>query len=186
MPGLDNPTIVMPPVYELPINMWRWCILTDVCAVVSNAARMVSNDFSPTPEELVHRFASLARLNKIPEHLQGTEQEPAPIKFFRFSLDGRGLRATEVPLFIKGVREVEPPPFGPFELEIGTPYPDPLFVPEGWVIDTLKAIRCGAIAAAEFHEHQMKVGYAPKGKGGLIHLAGKEGDILAKIPDWLR
>ena len=79
------------------------------------------------------------------------------------------------------------PPYVQFKLGIGMPYPDGFFVPEGWVIDTLHAIRLGAVAAGDFGGQLL--GF-PKSKSqlGFIHgreliqLDGKRTPVIVKDP----
>ncbi|HUC31515.1 MAG TPA: hypothetical protein VMR99_02385 [Candidatus Paceibacterota bacterium] len=155
----------MPPVYELMLGFWRWCKLSEICAVVPGVARIAGNDFAPSPEVLVQRFAALVRPNIIPPHIEGAGKESKAKKIFRYSLTGGELYGPEVPLSEHGQSL---PPYRPFALGVGTPYPNGLFVPEGWAIDTLKAIRLGAIAAADFGD--VKIGFSPREKGGSFRL----------------
>lgn len=178
---------VMPPVYELELGFWRWCKLKEICAIIPDIARIAEIDFAPTPEELVSRFAALVRFNRGPnfslfENISQEERIKMKKKIFRYSKDGTNLWGTEVPI-------TQPqPPYVPFQLDIETPYPKELFVPEGWVIDTLKAIRLGAVAAADFEERKVKVGFPPaKSDRNLITLEGSMGGVaLVKLPECVR
>ncbi len=166
-----TPVIVMAQVYELRSGLrWRWCRLRDVVDVVPGVARIVGVDYHPSPEELVHDFAALVRPNRPPE---GVAADTFRKKIFRFSADGEGLQGTEVPVGYEG------PPYKPFALSIEAPYPESLFVVEGWVIDTLKAIRRGAVHAASFVSHErdevLYTGSRPKG-------SDKNGIILERCP----
>ena len=67
------PLIIKPPVYELTLNFWNWCKLTEICALVPGLARVAEVDFNPTPEELVSRFVALVRPNRIPDHVRVIE-----------------------------------------------------------------------------------------------------------------
>lgn len=171
------PLVVLPPVYELTFGFWRWCKLTEVCAVIPELSRIAETHFSPTPEELVSKFAALVRLNKIPDHIKEENREKHKKKLFRFSENGTGFLATPVPL-----SGFEAPPYAPFELSIGTPYPPELFVPEEWAADTLMAIRKGAVSAVDFDG--LLIGFPPReSRRDTIHLGGKHKTALIKIPD---
>jgi hypothetical protein len=163
----DIPVVIMPPVYELPIGIWRWCKMNEVCEVVHGVARLGGNDFTLTSEELVRNFAALAKtINASPEK-----------KFFRYSVDGKSLRATEIPM---DQHHPAFPPYRPFVLDIGFPYPEEMFVPEGWVLDTFKAIRRGAKAAADFGD--MKLGFKPSGEPFCLERRAVV-PALVKIPE---
>jgi hypothetical protein len=150
----DGHIVVMPPVYEISLNKWRWCKIGEVCAVASGLGKITGSTRTFTPEQLIQNFAILARPNKFQIH------ERAPKKIFRFSLDGKGLRGVELPT-------QEPrPPYVELDLGIDTPYPPELFVPEGWALDTLKAIRRGAHAAAQWGE--VYVGFTDKEEAGTV------------------
>lgn len=138
-------TVVMPQVYDLSFHLWRWCRLTDVCAIVPDLAARVGVEFTPTPELLVSRFAPLVKpcTTCIGEEVltpNGCER-PKGRKLFRYSLNGDAIHAVEVLDGRSG------PPYTPFRLDLDLPYPEDLFVPEGWVIDTLKCVGRGAVAA---------------------------------------
>ncbi len=170
---------VMPPVYEIQLGMWRWCKLGEVCEIVWGLREITGTDFAPTPTDLVSRFAALAKRNRPPN--EKSEKEKWLKKIFRYSHDGIGFWGTEVPT------ERPYPPYVPFTLDIGTPYPADLFVPEGWVIDTLKAVRLGAVAAADFGDH--KIGFCPmKDHQPLrcITLEGEPFSGIIKFPDCVR
>ena len=174
------PVIVMPPVYELPIHFWRWCKLNEICVIIPDLANFAGVEFAPTPEDLVSRFAGLVRLNRIPDHIPVEKREEFKKKIFRYSQDGNSFWGTEVPI----AGSVPPgtyPPYVDFRLEIGVPYPKELFVPEGWAIDTLRAIRMGSVAAVDLDG--MKIGFPPANSNReLIHLEGKKGLCLVKLP----
>jgi len=160
------PIVIMPRVYELPLSMWRWCKLVEVCSVVPGVALLAGNQFTLTPEDLVRNFAGLARPNR----------PPSKEKKFRYSVGGKSIMVTDVP-----TKQTDPgfPPHNPFTLGIGAPYPRELFVPEGWVIDVLKAIRKGAKAAADYGDTQ--IGYLPDNKG-MIRLDKRPGMVLLRQP----
>jgi hypothetical protein len=134
------PLIIKPAVYELPGLPWGWCRLHDICCAVRDIhLRRFNIIFDPTPEQLVRSFAALIERNK------KTWQRDVPvgalgIKYFRFSDDGIGFKATAVP---DGHLPKN------FRLDTTTPYPDPLYVPEGWMIEVTKAVRKGAVQAWE-------------------------------------
>ena len=171
-----TPTVIMPPVYELSLGVWRWCKLREVCDVVPDVAELARIYFRPTQEELVSQFAALVRPNRLPWPAGFESVAVLQKKLFRYSLCGNGVASREVP-----TQEGKSPPYVPFNLELGTPYPEEMFVPEGWVIDTLKAVRRGAAAAADFGD--FKVGFPPRSsKRDLIVLEGKPGITILKIP----
>ena len=171
---------MQPPVYELPIHFWRWCKLNEICAIIPDLARLNGIEFAPTPEDLVSRFAGLVRLNRIPDHIPVEKKEEFKKKIFRYSRDGNGFWGTEVPITNR-----KAPPYIDFRLDIEIPYPKELFVPEGWVIDTLKAIRLGAIAAVDFDG--TKIGFPPANSDReLIHLEGKRMLALIRVPECVR
>ena len=173
------PLVIKPPVYELSINFWNWCKLTEVCALVPELARVAEIDFNPTPEELVSRFAALVRPNRIPDHISEEAKERRKKKIFRYSEAGNGFSGTEVPM-----SGPDAPPYVPFQLSIETPYPETLFVPEGWAIDVLYAIRRGAVCAAWWDDIQ--VGFPPRESGReLINLGGKKGLYLMQAPGYV-
>jgi hypothetical protein len=170
------PLVIKPRVYELTLNFWNWCKLTEVCELVPGLAQIAEVDFNPTPEELISRFAALVRPNRIPDHVPQEKREERKKKIFRYSMDGMGLSGARVP-----TDGMNAPPYAPFQLPIETPYPETMFVPEGWAIDTLYAIRRGAVAAAEWDGTQ--VGFPPRTSNGpAIHLGGKDGLFLARMP----
>jgi hypothetical protein len=180
MNWIKHPVIVMPPVYELSLGIWQWCNLIEVCAVVPDLALLarIGIEFKPTPEELVSRFAALVRPNRLPWPASAETEDVLKKKLFRYSLAGNGISGREVPMEGSG----KAPPYVPFNLNLGTPYPDDMFVPEGWVIDTLKAIRRGAIAAADFGD--IRIGFPPRdSKKTLFIIEGKPGTMLVKMPE---
>jgi hypothetical protein len=151
---VENPLIVMPPVYEMPMQFWRWCRLTDVCEIAVNVSGIMGPVYRPTPEELVRNFAVLTRRN------QGFKSDPlgpnpnAQVaaklnpKLFRYTVDGLHLMVKEV--MNNNSRHTDPP-YADFRLDgVSYPYPDPLYVPEGWALDTLRAVRQGAICAMQW------------------------------------
>jgi len=75
------PIVIMPRVYELPLSMWRWCKLVEVCSVVPGVALLAGNQFTLTPEDLVRNFAGLARPNR----------PPSKEKKFRYSVGGKSI-----------------------------------------------------------------------------------------------
>jgi hypothetical protein len=172
-----NPVVVVPPVYELPMNYWRWCKLKEVCEVVPQVANLSDIEFAPTPEQLVSNFAALVRPNHSPVYPPQDFPNSPKKKIFRYSLCGNGMCGKEVPT-CEGT-----PPYHHFNFNFGTAYPEEMFVPEGWVMDTLKAIRKGAAAAADFGD--FKVGFCPKGnKWGrdTILLEGNSESCLVRVP----
>ena len=172
------PVIIKPPVYELTLNFWNWCKLSDVCELVPQLAKLADVDFEPSPEELVSRFAALVRLNRIPDRVPQEKREERKKKIFRFSVDGSGFWGQEVPLTGLGA-----PPYVPFFLPLERPYPKTMFVPEGWAIDTLYAVRRGAIAAAEWGD-DVRVGFPPRDSGrDLVNLGRKGARYFVKVPD---
>lgn len=173
MKRIEGHIRVMPPVYEIELGMWRWCKLDEVCEVVRGLREVTDTDFKPTPEDLVSRFASLVRPNRLPEGSKETEKK----KIFRYSKDGVRFWGTEVSTAHPA------PPYVPFQLDIGTPYPSGLFVPEGWALDTLKAVRQGAVAAADFGK--FKLGFRAMKNGQRLTCITLEGNFegLIRFPD---
>lgn len=177
MNWIKHPVAVMPPVYELSLGVWRWCNLTEVCAVVPDLALLAHVDFKPTREELVSRFAALVRPNRLPWPAGVETAEVLKKKIFRYSIAGNGISGREVPMEGSG----QAPPYFHFNLKLGTPYPDGMFVPVGWVIDTLDAIRHGAVAVADFGD--FRVGFPPCSSDKIpFFLEGKVGAMLVKTP----
>ena len=173
-----RPLVVMPPVYKLSVGFWRWCKLKEVCVIVPALAHCAGNDFEPTPEGLINRFAALVRPNRIPDGVT-PRTDWVRKKIFRYSPDGKAFWGTGV-----GISHTVPP-HTPFSLGIGTPYPEGLFVPEGWVIDTLRAIRLGAVAAGDFGGQLL--GFTRPTGGELIHLGGKRTSVIVQdLPRDLR
>lgn len=165
-----QPLKVMPPVYQL--FFWNWCRLNEVCDIVPDLAATAGNEFRPGPDDLVRRFAALVRLNRLPE--DAAKNAPRK-KIFRYSVDGSSFAGTEV-LSDLGLREKNV-----FRLDIASPYPPGLFVPVGWVQDTLSAIRLGSVQAVQAGSHI--IGFGPSGRGErLIHLVGPEGMFLIRNP----
>ncbi|MCX6703070.1 MAG: hypothetical protein NTV02_00030 [Candidatus Zambryskibacteria bacterium] len=148
------PVVVMPLSYELPLGFWKWCKISEVCAIVPNLAKLAQMrfEFNPTPEELISNFAALVRPNRLP-YPAGVMN--ARKKIFRYSLSGNGFSGTEVPT------GEDAPPNKKFEIFPSHCFPQDVFVPEGWVIDTLKAIRRGAISATDRGNYM--IGFCPKG-----------------------
>lgn len=161
------PLAIKPPVYELTVNLWHWCKLGEVRALVPELARAAGMDFNPTPEELVSNFAGLTRYNHIPEHVPVKERDARKKKLFRFSVDGVGLSATKLPCV-----ELQAPPYAPFQLSIDAPYPETLFVTEEWATDVLRAIRAGAVRGAWWDG--LQVGFPPRESGRDPIVLGKE------------
>ena len=181
MGRINRCLMVMPPVYEIEFGQWRWCKLHEVCSVVAGLRKITETDFDPTPEELVSRFAALAKRNGGLKGPGVSEEDGARWmkKIFRYSRDGVNFWGTEVPTTYPVA-----PPYVFFQLDLATPYPQELFVPEGWVIDTLKAVRLGAVAAADFDGR--KIGFAPEKSYEpfrLIPLDGNNETILARMPE---
>ena len=145
-------SIIRPRVYELQICFWNWCKLSEVCELVPSIAARAGVEYSPSPEELVWHFAALVKPNRVPFRLDPKTQQPKKAKIFRYSVTGAELRGTEVPT------ENPRPPYSEFVLDIGTPHPSDIFVPEGWVIDVMKAVRLGAIAAITHGEEGSDLG----------------------------
>jgi len=161
-----RPLIVMPPVYEIPLGVWRWCRIEEVCWVASGVASLAGISFRPTAEDLVSNFAALIRPNVLPDD-EGK-------KLFRFSPDGFSLGGTEVP-----TKELLP--HVPFRLNIVGPYPNNMYVKEDWVADVLEAIRKGATSAVDYGDRIL--GFPPKeSKKGLISLGGKKETIAILLP----
>jgi hypothetical protein len=173
-----NPTIIFPEAYWLPMGGrldWYWCKIGAICDIASHLALQTGIEFDPTPEELVSRFAALARLNRLPEGVTEDDIRRRP-KIFRYSRDGHSLGGVEVP-----TQHPHAPPYVPFELPIEKPYPRELFVQEDWARSTLSAIQLGAIAAAHFNRH--KIGFPPRNSGkGLICLEGEREWMIVQLP----
>lgn len=148
-----KPVVVMPPVWALSFNEGHWCELSEVCALVPEIYIDGNLTFTPTPEQLVSKFAALIRPNG-----PGLKQVPGRErpKLFRYSEDGTSLRDTMVPVAANAA-----PPHVSFELCIGAPYPESLFVPAGWSMDTLLAVRSGAVSASD--RDGMIYGYPARG-----------------------
>lgn len=172
--------MIMPPVYELSLGVWRWCKLREVLDVVPGVASLARIDFKPlTMEILVSRFVALVRPNRLPWPAGAETSDVLKKKLFRYSLCGNGISSREVP-----TADGKAPPYVPFDLRLGTPYPDGMFVPEGWVIDILKAIRRGAIAAADLGD--FTVGFPPPGTNRepvLLEGKMKTATILVRLPE---
>lgn len=174
---IEEPVIVFPLTYEIPLNMWRWCRCDEVFRAAQDIARFVGGKTVATPEELIWKFAALSHRNKLPcTELVRTcsgEEELLGKKMFRYSLDGKALRAKQV-----GDRV----PYDEFIIE---DYQPSMFVAEGWARDTLRAIRRGAHAALNWGEHL--VGQTdlelPQG-GSMISLGGKKppGMLAGRAP----
>ena len=177
---LFGPVAVVPPVYELPVNHWRWCNLKELCAVVPGVAALAGLEFSPSPESLVRRFAGLTRPNKEPDTGSAFQPQAEKKVIFRFSRDGLGFSGTEVPLVGEANGLDLVPPFAPFILDVGMPYAETLFVREDWATDTLAAIRKGVVATADLGEGII-VGMKPN-DGDCIHLGARAEMILFRIP----
>lgn len=175
MKRIEGHVRVMPPVYEIEFGQWRWCKLGEVCEVVWALREVTELNFTPTATELVSRFAALVRPNRLPKDVDGEKK-----KIFRYSRDGISFWGTEVP-------QTHPaPPYIPFKLDIEAPYPPDLFVPEGWAIDTLNAVRRGCVAAADFGKQRVGFGAMQPGQRlSCIVLDGPkfEGMVLFKFPD---
>lgn len=156
MTNLEGQSVirVMPPVYEVAIGFWRWCKLDEVCELVPYIARLGKSEYSPTPEKLVRDFAGVVRLNRIPENITPEAREKRKKKIFRYVLPGgTNLGGTEVPLCERGHNWRAAPPYSDFKLDLSIPYPKGLFVPEGWVLDTMSIIRRGAVYAIDHGNH---------------------------------
>jgi len=166
MNRFKQPVVVMPPVYELSLGAFgpcRWCKLKEVCAVVPGLALLSRMDFSPTPEQLINRFVALVR----------------PVfrkKMFRYSLSGNEVFEQEVPI------RNEVPPYFPFNLGLGITHLNEMFVPEDWVVDTLRAIRRGAVAAVDFGDVG-KIGFPPANTRRIpFLLEGSPETIVVRSP----
>lgn len=165
---------VKPMSYLLPSLHWYWCNLHEFCALIPAIAATRGNEFAPSPEQLVSNFAGLIRLNRSPE---GETNEPK-VKVFRIAFPGGTIvTGNYVP-----TSPNEAPPFEPFRLEgVDDPYPDDLFVPEGWVVDVSSAILKGAIAAADFPGGP-KVGYGPGGQAVILDNKIGQGPFIVRVP----
>jgi hypothetical protein len=138
------PLPVRPASYELPGYMWNWCLLGELSSIVKGISETFQYDVDARPEDLVRNFAALVRYNRDPLSIAREQAGKGPRKkLFRYSLDGIGLRATEVPS-----ADGQRPPHAPFRL-FEEPYPDTIYVPEGWAYDTLRAVRRGVYAVVE-------------------------------------
>jgi hypothetical protein len=176
------PVVVFPQVYDLPLGFWQWCKLREVCNVVSNVALLADVRFSPTPQDLVNNFAGLVRMNHLPATAEVFNRDVTNQKIFRYSMNGM--------LFGMNVPEDLPdlPPYSWFTLRLMTREMDQVFVPKGWVIDTLKAIRFGAVAATEFTKQGgVRIGFRPAiDSRGHFHIDGPFKSISIPIPDCVR
>jgi hypothetical protein len=141
----QKPLIIKPPVYVLPGLDWNWCLLSELCMTIQGIARASQFEFSPTPEQLVSRFAALVRPNRNPWRESDEMRKESFVKIFRFSIDGQGFQGTDVPAEIRTNEKMNLDML--FKLHIDAPYPPGLFVPEGWAIDVLKTVYKRGIAA---------------------------------------
>ena len=98
MNATKNPVMIMPPVYELSLGVWRWCKLREVLDVVPGVASLARIDFKPlTMEILVSRFVALVRPNRLPWPAGAETSDVLKKKLFRYSLCGNGISSREVP-----------------------------------------------------------------------------------------
>ena len=172
MRKIEKPFVVMPKAYEMPMNFWKWCNLREMCEVAMQLATLSGSGYMPTPENLVSRFAALTKFITLSGDKPYISPSGRRKKLFRYTLDGLTLHATEVPVKIQRVDTA--PPFMDFYLAVGKPYPDKLYVPEGWVQDTLKSIKAGYIAAENWLDETI-AGYAPnEGQRKEVHLSGRK------------
>ena len=175
---LDKPIIVMPAVYEIPLGLWRWCRLVEVCAVVPGVAALAGSEFEPSAEQLVTFFSALARRNSRQQTPAEKKTNQLTPKYFRYSQDGSDLRADLVP------DNHHPFNQDAFRLDIPQPYPETLLVPEGWAIDTLKAIRQGAGAAmSQVEGDEETIIGLPQTGDTIIVLKGRAGHYLVHRVD---
>ncbi len=145
IPRRAQPVTVMPPVYELPINMWRWCRVDAVCVAVNELSTSMGYGLKTIPDGLVERFAALVRPNKPREGEPVRHDQPLK-RILRFSPIGGELcycgdihpSRDESDLKIISGRGViaQLNGFGPTS-----------YVPEGWVRDLLGFVRLGLHSA---------------------------------------
>ncbi len=143
---ITSAVAVLPPVYELPINMFRWCNLHEVCKMAPVVAQLAGYEYAPTPEDLVHDFAALVRVWEMPSVREGATSRRAKVLKHSF---GESLDGTDVP------EGRFTPPWTRFVLNIGTPYPSNLFVDRRWAFDTLRAIRMGGVKGYVIDDRRM-------------------------------
>jgi hypothetical protein len=185
MKKVETPLVVMPPVYEMPMNFWKWCRLSEVCEVASQLAAISCSDYKPTPENLVSRFAALTKFITFPGDKPYIGKSGRRKKLFRYTLDGKSIKATEVPVRILTI-DPPAPPFMDFYLGVGKPYPDELYVPEGWAQDTLKSVKAGYIAVENWKDETIG-GYSPKEElRNVVHLSGRKLHPISCSPSSLK
>lgn len=142
MPYFDDlPPIVLPRVFAINWPPYQWCELRQVRDLVRPLSALAMTDYDPTSEQLVHDFAALAPYNhqvvcgKQPQILRYVVSPPQQAVTYG---------GTEVPQghhpYFKGQF---------FKLGVGTPYPESLFVPMQWALDTLSAVLVGAVCVTE-------------------------------------
>ncbi|MFO0765128.1 MAG: hypothetical protein U0487_03755 [Patescibacteria group bacterium] len=118
-----------PTVYQLPERDWQWCLLSEVFAVASvMAQRLQLKDFAKSPEEFVHRFACLAKVET---------NDNVKKRFFYFTFAQGAIQKVEVPRLYRGDAD------SPSRHTLKIPDVDDAFVARGWVHDALKAVSDG-------------------------------------------
>jgi len=170
---------VMPPAYELPLGfiggVHRWCRLDELVDVVCGLSRAAGTDFVPTPEDLVTRFVAATHIN------QGVESDPRPAgeqpSIFRYSVDGCELHGARVPRDC-----ADCPPHVDFVLEIGTPYPQGMYVPERWARLVTKGVRVGAVAAVRWGEVVVGLPWSDSGHRAFVLDGADPGAVLYRPP----
>lgn len=137
----DSPPVILPRVFAINTPPFQWCELRQVRDLVPALSAYAGSSYDPTPEQLVNDFAALAPYNhqttngKRPKILRYVVSPPHEVVFYG---------GTEVP-------SAHHPYFKhlPFVLGARAPYPESLFVPMQWALDTLSAILSGATCATE-------------------------------------
>ena len=147
----SEPFVLVPETYWLPIsggtNFYYWCKLGDVVELACRVSSRVGTHYRWSMEKLVREFAAAAHINRpVPDPDPDPDDLPEmPKKFFRYSLDGRSLRAKEVPYLGNQV-----PPY--FNFELDEPLSPDTFVPLEWATRVLLAVFQGAYAVAQWND----------------------------------
>ena len=137
----DLPPVILPRVFAINTPPYQWCELRQVRDLARPLSEYAGTDYDPSSEDLVNDFAALAPYNH--QVVRGARP-----KIFRYVVSApRSVVlqwGTEVP-------EGHHPYFThkQFVLDVGTPYPEHLFVPMQWSLDALSAILAGATCATE-------------------------------------
>lgn len=146
---------VHPPVYEIPVGLWRWCRLDEVRDAVIASAALARSGYEPSIKELIDDFAVLTPRNNdtwttpvaklcniVPLGKEGQGR-----RLFRYSSNGAHFQAKVV----DGHSPFQKSELGytPFTLDVPEAILPRTFVRADWGIGVANAARLGVVRVSE-------------------------------------